>query len=48
MENFNLREGKDPQVYALGIKEVWEIEPEKHSAGTVQHSGYHFVLCSRF
>lgn len=38
MENFNLREGKDPQVYALGIKEVWEIEPEKHSAGTVQHS----------
>ena len=38
MKQFNLREGKDPQQYALGIKEVWEIDPEKHSPGTVQHS----------
>lgn len=28
----------DPQTYALGIKEVWEVDPEKHRPGTVWHT----------
>ena len=37
-ERFNLRQGIDPQVYGLGIKEVWEIAPEKHQPGLVMHT----------
>ncbi len=35
---FNLSEGKEPQKYGLGMKEIWEIDPEKHRAGTVTHT----------
>ncbi|HEX9181294.1 MAG TPA: electron transfer flavoprotein-ubiquinone oxidoreductase, partial [Burkholderiales bacterium] len=35
---FGLREGADPQVYGLGIKELWEIVPEKHQCGLVVHT----------
>ena len=35
---FNLREGKDPQTYGLGVKEVWKVKPEKHQPGKVQHT----------
>jgi electron-transferring-flavoprotein dehydrogenase len=38
MERFNLRDGADPQVYGLGIKEVWEISPELHQPGLVIHT----------
>ncbi len=27
--NYQLDAGRDPQHYALGIKELWEIAPEK-------------------
>jgi len=37
-DRFRLREHADPQTYALGIKELWEIPPEKHQAGRVIHS----------
>ena len=37
-ETFNLREGKDPQTYAIGIKELWDIDPAKSKPGTVWHS----------
>jgi len=37
-ERFGLQEGKDPQTYAIGIKELWDIEPEKSKPGTVWHS----------
>ena len=37
-EKFKLREGRDPQVYGLGIKELWEVTPEKHVPGLVVHS----------
>src|SRR6478609_7208309 len=30
MEKFRLRDGVDPQVYGIGIKELWEIDPSKH------------------
>ncbi len=35
---FKLREGVDPQVYGIGIKELWEISPEKHVSGMVVHT----------
>jgi len=37
-EKFNLREGKDPQTYAIGIKELWDIDPVKSEPGKVWHS----------
>ena len=38
MDRFNLREQSDPQHYGIGIKEVWEIEPERHEEGLVVHT----------
>ncbi len=38
MEKFELRDGIDPQHYGIGLKEVWEIEPDKHKAGDVVHT----------
>ena len=35
---FDLRKDCDPPTYGLGIKELWEIDPAKHNAGTVIHS----------
>ncbi|MCB1679912.1 MAG: electron transfer flavoprotein-ubiquinone oxidoreductase [Halioglobus sp.] len=37
IERFSLDAGKDPQHYGIGIKEIWEIPPEKHAAGLVVH-----------
>jgi electron-transferring-flavoprotein dehydrogenase len=38
MDRFRLRENCDPQVYGIGLKELWEIDPKKHQAGLVVHS----------
>ncbi|HSU05317.1 MAG TPA: electron transfer flavoprotein-ubiquinone oxidoreductase [Acetobacteraceae bacterium] len=35
---FGLRDGRDPQTYAIGIKELWEIPAEGHQPGLVEHS----------
>ncbi len=35
---FKLDEGRDPQAYALGVKELWEIDPAKHKPGLVVHT----------
>lgn len=35
---FGLREGRDPQTYGIGIKELWELDPAKHKQGTVIHT----------
>ena len=35
---FKLDEGKDPQSYAIGIKELWEIDPAKAKPGLVVHT----------
>jgi len=35
---FKLDAGRDPQAYALGVKELWEIEPGKHQPGLVVHT----------
>ena len=37
-ERFRLREGADPQTYGIGIKELWEVEPDRHERGLVAHS----------
>ena len=37
-ERFNLRAGADPQVYGIGLKELWEIRPEQHRPGLVVHT----------
>ncbi|MCQ8897216.1 electron transfer flavoprotein-ubiquinone oxidoreductase [Limnobacter humi] len=39
IEKFNLNEGRDPQVYGIGLKELWEIDPALHKPGLVIHSG---------
>ena len=38
IEKFKLDAGKDPQSYALGVKEVWEIDPKRHQPGFVLHT----------
>ena len=35
---YRLREGKGPQVYGIGLKELWEVKPEKHVPGLVVHT----------
>ncbi len=35
---FNLNDGRDPQTYGLGLKELWEVKPEKHVPGLVVHT----------
>ena len=38
MQKFKLREGVDPQAYGIGIKELWEVKPERHQAGLIVHT----------
>ncbi len=35
---YRLDEGRDPQTFGIGIKELWEIDPAKHVPGLVLHS----------
>jgi len=35
---FKLRDGVDPQVYGIGLKELWEVKPEQHRPGLVVHT----------
>ena len=38
MKKFDLRKDADPQHYGIGLKEIWEIDPEKHEEGLVVHT----------
>jgi electron-transferring-flavoprotein dehydrogenase len=38
IEEFRLDEGADPQVYGIGIKELWEVDPALHRPGLVIHT----------
>ena len=38
IEKFELGEQRDPQKYGIGLKELWEVKPEHHKPGLVQHS----------
>jgi electron-transferring-flavoprotein dehydrogenase len=35
---FRLDDGRDPQKFGIGIKELWEVPAENHKPGLVQHS----------
>jgi electron-transferring-flavoprotein dehydrogenase len=37
-ERFRLRDGVDPQTYGIGIKELWEVKPERSHPGLVIHT----------
>ena len=37
-ERFSLRAGADPQVHGIGLKELWEIQPDRHRPGLVVHT----------
>ena len=38
ISKFKLDEGKDPQSYGIGIKELWEIDPARHEPGLAVHT----------
>ena len=38
IERFGLNPGSDPQHYGIGLKEIWQITPEKHHPGLVVHA----------
>jgi len=38
IEKYKLDAGKDPQTYAIGIKELWEIDPAKAQPGLILHT----------
>ena len=38
MERFGLNVGATAQHYAIGLKELWDVEPERHHAGRVLHN----------
>ena len=35
---YQLDEGREPQKFGIGIKELWTVDPAKHQPGLVQHS----------
>ncbi|MCY0154139.1 electron transfer flavoprotein-ubiquinone oxidoreductase [Hoeflea alexandrii] len=38
ISRFKLDEGREPQKYGIGLKELWQVKPEHHKPGLVQHS----------
>jgi electron-transferring-flavoprotein dehydrogenase len=38
VERFRLRDGCEPQTYAIGVKELWEVAAEHHQPGLVVHT----------
>ncbi|NMG74195.1 electron transfer flavoprotein-ubiquinone oxidoreductase [Aromatoleum diolicum] len=39
IKRYRLDADADPQTYAIGLKELWEIDPDVHQLGLVVHSG---------
>ena len=35
---YKLNEGRDPQIYGIGLKELWQIQPGQHQSGLVIHT----------
>lgn len=41
ISRFGLDKDADPQHYGIGLKELWEIDPDKHEEGVIMHgAGY--------
>jgi len=37
-QHFNLHEGREPQEFGIGLKELWELPPRNHRKGLVVHA----------
>lgn len=35
---FGLHKNREPQKFGIGLKEIWQVAPEKHKPGLVQHT----------
>jgi electron-transferring-flavoprotein dehydrogenase len=35
---YRLDDGREPAKYGIGLKELWQVKPENHKPGLVQHS----------
>ncbi len=35
---YELSKGREPQKFGIGLKELWEVKPQHHQPGLVQHS----------
>jgi electron-transferring-flavoprotein dehydrogenase len=38
LARFQLEEGREPQKFGIGLKEIWSVDPAKFQRGLVQHS----------
>src|SRR5215813_5261663 len=38
IKRFALDQGREPQKFGLGLKELWQVAPEHHRPGLIQHS----------
>ncbi|KZT22901.1 hypothetical protein NEOLEDRAFT_1180484 [Neolentinus lepideus HHB14362 ss-1] len=38
VRKFDLRKGRDPQTYGIGVKEVWRVDPGQYRPGAVVHT----------
>jgi electron-transferring-flavoprotein dehydrogenase len=38
IQRFGLEQGRSPQKFGIGLKELWQVAPEKHRPGLVQHT----------
>src|SRR5690348_9173160 len=38
IERFGLRDNREPQKFGIGLKELWQVAPDKHRSGLVQHT----------
>jgi len=38
IQRFDLANGREPQKFGIGLKELWQVAPERHKPGLVQHS----------
>jgi len=38
LQRFDLAQGREPQKFGLGLKELWQVAPERHRSGLVQHT----------
>ena len=38
MKHFDLQRNIEKQIYGIGIKELWQVRPEAHSPGRIEHT----------
>jgi electron-transferring-flavoprotein dehydrogenase len=38
LQRFRLAESREPQKFGIGLKELWQVAPEQHHPGLVQHT----------